>query len=78
MSKVDEPKVVRQFGKKLPWLAEVVQSAEVASDLNVEDTSTSVGLNNRCSICKAGKMLCGKRSRKNALWKEKLSTSSKN
>ncbi|MHA1365885.1 MAG: hypothetical protein ACTSP5_05665 [Candidatus Heimdallarchaeota archaeon] len=61
MSKADETKVVRQFGKKLPWLAEAVQSAEVASDLNVEDISTSVGLNNRCSICKAGKMLCGKR-----------------
>jgi len=62
MSKADEPKVVRQFGKKLPWLAEAVQSAEVANDLNVEDISTSVGLTNRCSICKAGKMLCGKKS----------------
>lgn len=61
MSKADEPKVVRQFGKKLPWLAEAVQSAEVANDLNVEDITTTAGVNNRCSVCKAGKMLCGKK-----------------
>ena len=61
MSK-SEPKIVRNFGKSLPWLAEVVSSVEVASDLNVEDVSNSIGVNNRCSICKAGKMLCGKRS----------------
>jgi hypothetical protein len=27
-------KAVRQFGKKLPWLADAVKSAEVASNLN--------------------------------------------
>ena len=62
MSKADELKVVRKFGKTLPWLAESIKSAEIASDLNIEEVSTSVGLTNRCSICKAGKMLCGKRS----------------
>ena len=62
MSKVDEPKIVRRFGKSLPWLAEAIQSAEVASDLNIEEVNTNVGLTNRCSICKAGKMLCGKKS----------------
>ena len=31
----EEPKVVRRFGKTIPWLAEAVKSAEVASDLDV-------------------------------------------
>ena len=59
---MDQPKVVRNFGKKLPWLANAIESREVASDLNINDVNTAIGINNRCSVCKAGKMLCGKRS----------------
>jgi hypothetical protein len=62
MSKPEEPKVVRRLGKTIPWLAEAVKTAEVASDLNVPEIQTTNGMTKRCSICKAGKMLCGKKS----------------
>jgi hypothetical protein len=62
MSKSEEPKVVRRLGKTIPWLAEAVKTAEVASDLNFPEIQTTNGMTNRCSICKAGKMLCGKKS----------------
>jgi hypothetical protein len=62
VSKSEEPKVVRRFGKTIPWLAEAVKTAEVASDLDMPEIQTSVGASNRCSICKGGKMLCGKKT----------------
>ena len=62
MSEIEEPKIIRKFGKSLPWLAEVVKTAEIALDLNISDFKTTEGKTNRCSICKGGKFLCGKKS----------------
>jgi hypothetical protein len=55
-----EPKVVRVLGKSIPWLAEVIETAEVASDLSIPEINVPVTPSNRCSVCKGGKMLCGK------------------
>lgn len=62
MTHTEEPKVVRKFGKSIPWLAEVVKSVNVASDLDTSEIESINNSNNKCGICKAGKMLCGKNS----------------
>ncbi|MFW9923638.1 MAG: Nre family DNA repair protein [Candidatus Thorarchaeota archaeon] len=62
MLNAEEPKVVRKFGKSIPWLAEAVKSVELASDLDISEMESINNSNNRCGICKAGKMLCGKKS----------------
>jgi len=62
VSKSEEPKAVRRFGKTIPWLEEAVKTAEIAADLSIPEIQTTAGEPNRCTICKGGKMLCGKKS----------------
>jgi len=60
--KSKELKVVRHSGKSLPWLAEAIKTTETTSNVSVSEIESNVGLTSKCSICKAGKMLCGKKS----------------
>jgi len=60
MPRQNPQKIVKRFQKKIPWLSEVVNTAEIASDLNIPDIRVTATSSSRCSICKGGKMLCGK------------------